>query len=168
MLSYVATTSCESEDGNILAGKVNDLDPKLAPLQLSIFMVASCLLYGAEGDQRSSLAASASRLRGLLTKLVTQIELHETGIMLFPGALVWCYAIGIRFSDPERDQKWFMVQFLRTTQAWMAGAFDEMSRNSRMIVDCMERIGRLSVVGMAPGGSAPEDIGVYLSSVNEI
>lgn len=158
MLPLVTTSVLNDDEGFVLKETEDDTDLRLLPLQLSIFLVASCLLFGAGDDQRHFLAASASRLRSLLTKLGAPSEYYDADLTLFPGALVWCYAIGVRFSDPKRDQKWFLLQFLRTTHVWMPGAFDEMSRNARMIVDCMECIGRLSVEGMNPVGSILEDV----------
>jgi hypothetical protein len=126
----------------------HDVDPSIAPLQLSIFIVASCLLFGADGDQRYALAATASRLRSLLFKLEGESGLLGVDLRLFPGALVWCYAIGARFSDPQRDQKWFLMQFVRTTHTWISEGFDQISTNARMIVGCLEGIKRLGVEGM--------------------
>ena len=138
----LATPVC-NDDGNCTSAK--PVEAQLAVLQLSIFILASCLLFGADGEQRHFLAKLVSRLRNLFTKLGNWSEDQEASLRQFPGALLWCYATGVRFSDPKFDQKWFLIQFLGVTHAWMSDAVDEMLMNARMISGCLERIGKLSV-----------------------
>ena len=143
MLSDISSSDSKTEERN------NKVDPRFMPLQLSIFIVASCLLFGAEGDKKNTLAESASHLRSRLIKLEAESEQPVEDSRQFPGALVWCYAIGARFSDPQCDQKWFLMQFVRSTHTWISEGFDHLSKNAKMIVGCLEGIRRLNVEGMA-------------------
>jgi hypothetical protein len=115
------------------------IDPIILPLRLSILLVSSCLILGTETDRIPSLTALASRLR----RTMSGSGLDRSS--QFPGALVWCYAIGARFSNTDCDQRWFLVQFLRSTLAWMAEALEILLKNVKTIVGCMEIIGQLSI-----------------------
>lgn len=131
----------ESE-GELRDGTDDCADPLVKALQLNILIVSSCLLLGAEGDQKFYLAGLASRMRSVLTA-ISGSELSSK----FPGALIWCYAIGARFSS-QYDQKWFLVQFLRCTQVSMEGALEILLQNVKIVVDCMENIKQLRVGGV--------------------
>ncbi|KAH8590551.1 hypothetical protein B0O99DRAFT_304920 [Bisporella sp. PMI_857] len=137
MLKQVEAASLTDSGIHALVGDDNDCDLGIMPLKLSMLLLSSWLLFGTAGNMRQSLVAVASQLRRTLTIIGTQKEYHGANIALFPGALIWCYAMGLRFSNPKRDQKWFLVQFLSTTHKWMPEASNNLSKSIQTIFTCL-------------------------------
>jgi hypothetical protein len=90
------------------------IDEKMraAPICLCMFMLASVLLSGSEPPQHDFLSTNSSQLRALLSTTGTGTE-HHTVWTRFPGALLWCLTIGVRFAD-QTDKTWFPMQFMKT------------------------------------------------------
>jgi hypothetical protein len=105
------------------------------PLRLSVFILTSCLLSDPSESQSRNLAALATQLRSVLG-----LTHNLTTWTPFPGALVWCYAIGLRFADPQRDRTWFLMQFLRTSHACTMKTWEETSKSIEVVTYGLERI----------------------------
>jgi hypothetical protein len=110
------------------------------PLRLSIFILTSCLLSDPSESQSRNLAALATQLR-----FVLGLAHNHTTWFPFPGALVWCYAIGLRFADPQRDRTWFLMQFLRTSHACAMKSWEETSKSMEVVTYGLERIRHITV-----------------------
>lgn len=117
-------------------------DYRIAPLRLLILILCSCLQYGFKPGHDSVLANLASQLRQLLESSGMLADYHAQW-MPFVGALVWCYAIGVRFAEGKRDRTWFLMQFLRTSQSYILDATEVTSSSISMVLDGLEGIEQL-------------------------
>jgi hypothetical protein len=124
----------------------NDDNIFIMSVRLSTFILTSYLLSSSEEEEKPTqeTARLATRLRTLLSSSTGQTYSH-TDWMPFPGASVWCYAIGIRFADPQRDRTWFLMQFLRVAHMGVLETWDETSRSLEAITCGLERIRRVNM-----------------------
>ena len=122
-------------------------DSRITPLRLAIFILTSWVLFSS-GDQLESqslgLANLASRLRVLLSSTVSGLHINANW-MPYPGALMWCHAIGVRFAGLQCDRTWFMMHFLRLAQLSTLESWEEASKSIHAIVSGLEQIMRVSL-----------------------
>lgn len=119
-------------------------DWRIAPARLSTFILTSYLLCNnAEKEEDSrALTKLASSLRTLLGSAVDVSRNHADWIP-FPGALLWCHAIGVQFAHPGHDRTWFLMQFLRVSHPSILEAWEATSRSrSDCIQSGTDRLGR--------------------------
>jgi len=105
------------------------------PLRQSLFILTSCLLTNPCEGEPQSLSSLVSKLRSMLSLVHNHIAWTP-----FPGALVWCYAIGLRFADPQLDQKWFLMQFLRVSHSCTMKKWEETAKSMEVVTYGLERI----------------------------
>lgn len=119
-------------------------DQRIAPLRLSVLILTSWILSSSEKqdkDQAQNLTGLTARLRALLDSSNSGLH-HQIKWLPFPGALMWCHAIGLRFGDQRYDRMWFLMQFLRVSHLGVLETWEETSRSLEMIVRSLERTGR--------------------------
>jgi hypothetical protein len=114
-----------------------------APIRLCIFMLASYLLSSQELYQNQSLSQLASQMRALLSVTGIGVDYHTAWIP-FPGTLLWCCAIGIRFAGPS-DKTWFLMQFLRISHSWLLERWEETCKNICLVARAVENMQPLRV-----------------------
>lgn len=118
----------QGDKGNIMA----------VPICHSIFLLTSHLLSGVEDYEVGSLAQIASNIRKLLSETRIGVE-YSIAWIPFPGALLWCYAIGVRFAGPK-DKTWFLMQFLRVSHLGVLEKWDEACKSIFLISKALGNI----------------------------
>jgi hypothetical protein len=117
-----------------------------APIHLCIFLLGSYLLSGSHIYEASSLAQIASKIRTHFSS--TSIGLaYTTACIPFPGALLWCYAVGVRFAGPE-DKTWFLMQFLRVSHWGFLEKREQACKSLLLVVNALENVYPLCLAGV--------------------
>jgi hypothetical protein len=122
-------------------------DPHLTALRLCTLILTSYLLsshYKTKEDQTKNLTNLVSQLRALLNSSASELH-NRVGWLPFPGALVWCHAIGLRFAGSRRDRTWFLMEFLRVAHLCILETWEKTSKSMEVIVCGLVRIERVSM-----------------------
>jgi hypothetical protein len=117
-----------------------------APIRLCTFLLTSYLISGTEIHEACSLAQITSIVRTRLSATRIGIEYSTTWIP-FPGALLWCYAIGLWFAD-TKDKTWFRMHFLRISHLGVLEKWDEACKSIFLISKALRNIHPMCMEGI--------------------
>lgn len=121
-------------------------DIRIAPMRLSIFIYATYLLdskLSQSPTQNIPIASLVSQLKKLLAKTGYGIEAHSLW-MPFPGALLCCHAVGMRFAETE-EKMWFTMQFMKLAHPWLIERWEDSFKTVGLVLSTVRNIKPLRV-----------------------
>lgn len=128
-------------DNNVTVPEKTE-DIRASPIRLCIFMLATYLL-GPDMTHGIQLSQLACTLQQLLKKTGFALEAHLSW-MPFPGALICCYMVGLRFAE-KLQKTWFTMLFMKLSHAWLLDDWEGASKIIYLVSDAVRKIRPLQV-----------------------